>query len=232
MQYNESEINFDELDELFELDELNQLDSILDTDDVEIDAINNKNAIDSCPVAPVAPVAPVDINALKKMIIDDVDIAKNEHLMRLEGSLDTFSHETGARLDVLQTSVDSLTTKVSSLESQMNAGSANKATFDTEVVTKLEKRMSVLEGRMMHLEEIFAEQKMLNDQLSTILDADTSSHAVAESKVELELELLHQELLAALDRITSLEDNLERDVAKVTAKVIKEEIIPLISGHN
>lgn len=97
-------------------------------------------------------------------------------------------------------------------------------------VAELTEKIQALETRIATLDDIFSEQKMLNDELSKNLDAlmnsalsDNSSQALEERIAALE-----GELSQAQAKIASLEENIEKAASLAAAKVLREEIIPLL----
>ena len=160
--------------------------------------------------------------------------------MRIENVLDDFSNKTTSSLGVLQESVNKIVAQVLSLESQIHSKPAEEPTVSKEIVENFEKRTSSLEDRVVKLEEGFAEQENLAAQASNIPDVDDSSSLLQDEQLgdqsqddqlQEELDEIRQDLAEALDRISSLEANMERDVTLATAKILKEEIIPFIISN-
>ncbi len=169
-----------------------------------------------------------EVNGNQAPTSSAVGTKNQDRIESLEHILDGFSTETSLRLDLLQSSINKLTQQFSSLESQVPASAVSEESDQTVIITKLEKRVSSLEARMMKLEEIFAEQKMLNDQLSSVLDTGAPS-AANNDHLTTDVKTLRNDLDGVLERITSLESNMEKEVAIAAAKVLREEIIPLVS---
>ena len=94
--------------------------------------------------------------------------------------------------------------------------------------------MQALEKRVATLDDIFSEQKMLNDELSKNLDslmqnagaqgAGSDQTAALEEKIA----VLEGQLAEAQAKIAGLEENLEKAASLAAAKVLREEIIPLL----
>ena len=167
-------------------------------------------------------------NRLSKM--SDEMGADNYNRMRIENVLDDFSNKTTSSLGVLQVSVNKIVVQVSSLEAQMSTKHADDSTAYKEIAEKFEKQTTSLDDRLMQLEEVFAEQKTLNEQFSGVIEAQSAA-SLEEDSLRVEFEKIRQELTEAVERITSLENNMERDVTLATAKILKEEIIPFIINN-
>lgn len=107
----------------------------------------------------------------------------------------------------------------------------------SEDLAALADKIQAIENRVATLDDIFSEQKMLNDELSKNLDslmqnagsqnagtADTGYVQALEERVA----LLEGQLSEAQTKIANLEENLEKAASLAAAKVLREEIIPLL----
>lgn len=102
----------------------------------------------------------------------------------------------------------------------------------TPVTAELTDKIQAIETRVATLDDIFSEQKMLNDELSKSLDSLMQNSGNSDSSHVRELEekiaILENELVQAQAKIRSLEENIEKAASLAAAKVLREEIIPLL----
>ncbi len=305
-----SDDDTDIMDEEIELEEINDIvnedtnDSLVDEDD--INAIVSFDDLDS---QKPSPSNEGDIVSEARNELDSIASAKEE----LEEEVQNFApidtplpHETvqvvssewqdsvDKRLNDLEQSLNRFSDKLDVLLEEHRAKNEHDA-----LVHAFDKRILNMETRLFKYEELYAEQKMINDQLLAIVDASekekiaseekeksigetlqtsyneikseltqtqsTLSQAQAEltqanstlsqtqselsqvlseitqTKSELtqaqeeivqaksEIAQAQEELDKANTRFENLENNMEKEIARATAKVLKEEIIPLLT---
>ena len=115
---------------------------------------------------------------------------------------------------------------------------------DTEALAQLTDKIRAIETKIATLDDIFSEQKMLNDELAKNLDSlmervDFASAASPERSepseisggvqvLEEKIAFLESELAGAQAKIFDLETNIEKTASLAAAKVLREEIIPLL----
>lgn len=102
-----------------------------------------------------------------------------------------------------------------------------------QAVAGLIDKIQVLETRIATLDDIFSEQKMLNDELAKNLDTLMQNSTVPDNssqvqELEAKIAALEGELGQAQTKITALEENIEKAASLAAAKVLREEIIPLL----
>lgn len=115
---------------------------------------------------------------------------------------------------------------------------------DSEALAQLADKIRAIETKIATLDDIFSEQKMLNDELAKNLDslmesvgsASASSPESSELSeisggiqlMEEKIAFLESELAGAQAKISDLEINIEKAASLAAAKVLREEIIPLL----
>ncbi len=115
---------------------------------------------------------------------------------------------------------------------------------DTEALAQLTDKIRAIETKIATLDDIFSEQKMLNDELAKNLDSlmervDFASAASPERSepseisggvqvLEEKIAFLESELAGAQAKIFDLETNIEKAASLAAARVLREEIIPLL----
>lgn len=109
----------------------------------------------------------------------------------------------------------------------------NKTQENVQAVAGLMDKIQTLESRMATLDDIYSEQKMLNDELAKNLDtlmqnSAASGNSSQVQELEAKIAALEGELGQAQAKITALEENIERAASLAAAKVLREEIIPLL----
>ncbi len=116
------------------------------------------------------------------------------------------------RLSELETKVAEQNKHISEIEIAKNEELTNKVKF--------------VEDRLAKLDDIFAEQKMLNDELAKKMDTQETSNI---DELQNKILLLEEQLKISNEKIANLEINLEKAVSLAAAKVLREEIIPLFA---
>lgn len=134
--------------------------------------------------------------------------------------------------DVVKTEI--LAIKSESANALAEEKSEQENAESSAAVTDLADKVQALEKRVATLDDIFSEQKMLNDELSKNLDslmqnagaqgAGSDQTAALEEKIA----VLEGQLAEAQAKIAGLEENLEKAASLAAAKVLREEIIPLL----
>lgn len=170
----------------------------------------------------------------------------------LEDKLDAFSTNTTGRLEILQNSVDTLSTQVSSIEEHINVAPRNVSASsilaedsslglnnESMLMHKLESKVKILESRIEKLEEFFEAQVMLHNSIDPDSNLDVAKNVFTKKqdstleKVntsnESELNSMREEMALMMARLEDLEVNMEKNVALTAARVLKEEIIPLLT---
>lgn len=109
----------------------------------------------------------------------------------------------------------------------------NKTQENVQAVAGLMDKIQTLESRMATLDDIYSEQKMLNDELAKNLDtlmqnSVASGNSSQVQELEAKIAALEGELGQAQAKITALEENIEKAASLAAAKVLREEIIPLL----
>lgn len=109
----------------------------------------------------------------------------------------------------------------------------NKAQKNSPELTGLTDKIQTLETRIATLDDIFSEQKMLNDELSRNLETLIQGRAAPDNSsqvqvLEEKITALEGELSQAKAKIIDLEENIEKAASLAAAKVLREEIIPLL----
>lgn len=104
---------------------------------------------------------------------------------------------------------------------------------NAESSADLADKIQALENRVATLDDIFSEQKMLNDELSKNLDSLMQNMSASGQNTALEekVAVLESQLAEAQAKIAGLEENLEKAASLAAAKVLREEIIPLLGGQ-
>lgn len=128
--------------------------------------------------------------------------------------------------------IEILENKLVQVEQQ--ALSQNQINIPDEFIQRIEQvedklvQLKSISDRLANFDDIFAEQKMLSDELAKKMDTQLengSNTTILENKIQ-ELEA---QLQVSNDKIASLELNLEKAVSMAAAKVLREEIIPLLT---
>lgn len=109
----------------------------------------------------------------------------------------------------------------------------NNAQENSPELAGLTDKIQTLETRIATLDDIFSEQKMLNDELSKNLETLIQDRAAPDNSsqvqvLEEKITALEGELSQAKAKITDLEENIEKAASLAAAKVLREEIIPLL----
>lgn len=131
-------------------------------------------------------------------------------------------------------------TELSHLKAALDKFSQNAAEASEQNVSahedsmkKLQEKVSGLESRVATLDDIFSEQKMLNDELAKTLDNQSSSADSSEDgqvkALQEQVAALRKELGQAQAKISMMEENIEKMASLAAAKVLREEIIPLLT---
>lgn len=163
---------------------------------------------------------------------------------RLMGS-DSKWQDTGLELNYR---ISGLETRISALEENTKSEIASLKSALTKYAAALDtisdkassfgsdehflEKIHALENRIATLDDIFSEQKMLNDELAKTLDAQSPVPAGGFADVqalEEKVAALSKELYAAQAKIALLEENIEKAASLAAAKVLREEIIPLLT---
>lgn len=154
----------------------------------------------------------------------DMGLEINYRIGGLENRVSGFEENTKAELSLLKSVVDKCSRTVAAV-SDISA--------QTDGMERLQEKVHGLESRIATLDDIFSEQKMLNDELAKTLDnqRDTanSSHAGKAEALEAQIAALQQELAEAQAKIAAMEENIEKMASLAAAKVLREEIIPLLT---
>lgn len=108
-----------------------------------------------------------------------------------------------------------------------------KGEASSESFAALADKIDAIEKRVATLDDIFSEQKMLNDELAKNLDslmqnAGAQNAGSDAQAYEERIALLEGQLSEAQAKIVGLEENLEKTASLAAAKVLREEIIPLL----
>ncbi len=110
---------------------------------------------------------------------------------------------------------------------ELSSESGNQGgSYPTEELSNLVYNIKTMDARMIKLEDILATQKILNDQLSSFVDIKKKTEFAEKDAL---ISQLQQKLTEADERLLHLEQNMEKEVAKATAKVLRDEIIPILA---
>ena len=135
----------------------------------------------------------------------------------------------------LNEALEAIKTEILAIKSENTGALADEKTAqgNSEGSADLADKIQALEKRVATLDDIFSEQKMLNDELSGNLDSLMQNMGASGQNTGLEekIALLEGQLAEAQAKIAGLEENLEKAASLAAAKVLREEIIPLLGGQ-
>ncbi len=169
--------------------------------------------------------------------ISSLEIEKNAHqeVINVDLSEQTdLTQDANTRFGELEGNLAKLVSWVERIESKLSPEQQTEIKVQglddnserSDELSKIAYDVKNIDARMVKLEDILATQKILNDQLSSLVDI--KKKILTEEK-DAEINELRTQLNKADKRIELLEQNIEKEVAKATAKVLRDEIIPLLA---
>lgn len=145
----------------------------------------------------------------------------------LESRLTGLQEDLEVRLATVKTNIEECAHALENMSAQPQAPAEEDGKTE-QVLHKLE----ALESRIATLDDIFSEQKMLNDELSKSFDSQCENSSKVDGEIQAlqnQIAQLTEALTAANEKISLLETKLEKAATLAAAKVLREEIIPLLT---
>lgn len=127
--------------------------------------------------------------------------------------------------------IETLENKIAQVEQMASQDQVNIPNEFIERIEDVEGKLiqfKSISDRLANFDDIFAEQKMLSDELAKKMDTQLESGNNT-TMLENKIQELEAQLQISNDKIASLELNLEKAVSMAAAKVLREEIIPLFT---
>lgn len=154
----------------------------------------------------------------------DTGLELNYRISGLETRLSDFEQSSRSEIAALKSSAAQFSQMAEEFSDKLNAAAE---------CDHYQEKLQALETRIATLDDIFSEQKMLNDELAKTLEEQSSGSASLDNgsvqALEEKVTALQQELTAAQEKIKLLEENIEKAASMAAAKVLREEIIPLLT---
>lgn len=153
----------------------------------------------------------------------DTGLELNYRISGMENRLSSLEESSRSDIAALKSSVAKFSHMAEEFSAKLNSAAEGGC---------LQEKLHVLENRIATLDDIFSEQKMLNDELAKTLDGQVcngSADGGSVQALEEKIAVLQKELTAAQAKITLLEENIEKAASMAAAKVLREEIIPLLT---
>lgn len=156
----------------------------------------------------------------------DMGLEINYRIGGLETRVSELEKNTKAELSYLNAALEKFSQTAADV-------SAEKNSVLSDGMEKLQEKVLGLESRVATLDDIFSEQKMLNDELAKTLDSQSLSANSSEdgqvNALQEQVAALQKELEQAQAKISMMEENIEKMASMAAAKVLREEIIPLLT---